>query len=607
MVVAMTLSDTLKVSTQRRTYFSRSPHDIWSAVNGGTTYPPCAIPADSTNLDIPVGFHLNPQQALESGKGWTLEARLQSSPGSSGASSIPFISFSGTWDDSTREVTANLVTPKYNDGSTRPLPWSFRGQLIWTIANETGEAVDKGTLALELYVLSAHIPKYMKAGGIPLDLLRLPTLIPAWMMIEKDPNLVLGWSSFVTHALFNDNRLWYDIWKGQSTYCGVNWEGTSSSSKIVLWIDLWLSDMNGIMKRGSMSEKYAVNCHDTANLTAAIASLGLPDKDTLLYSCLVDDFGFIKETFLIGRHSKPEAVNYTGADKCNNPFYGKANFNKKMKCQPKELNRSAFDEHKFVVQAEGLVAKEPSPGDPVVGLLINPRVLDSCTGPHLGAEELGEYIKNAVDTVIPANSSSKLATVEDINRDPDIYALAPRPAMIRAVKSQALPESLYKSMNDLFSEVPYQIMEPCEGFTDPHSESMIVTWTVIKNDAVDIDGNRGELHINISRFYTQEDVQAAYDRRRGMFKNGTYKEDSTNPKNGLNFIQKSGPGFHTPRCSLWRPKHRRIYYHAFSCYTGGRRKDTVHAIRLESRWRLLCPSRSYRCISNIQTENSSKS
>ena len=37
-------------------------------------------------------------------------------------------------------------------------------------------------------------------------------------------------------------------------------------------------------------------------------------------------------------------------------------------------------------------------------------------------------------------------------KDEDVFALAPRPAVIRAASSQTIPESLYKGMIDLFSK-----------------------------------------------------------------------------------------------------------------------------------------------------------
>ena len=57
---------------------------------------------------------------------------------------------------------------------------------------------------------------------------------------------------------------------------------------------------------------------------------------------------------------------------------------------------------------------------------------------------------------------------------------------------------------------------------------------------------------------------------------------------------------HAPRCCIRRPKHGWVYCLALSCYNGGRRKDTIHAIRLEFRWSLRYPQHSYHCMSKIQ-------
>ena len=396
----------------------------------------------------------------------------------------------------------------------------------------------------------------MKTGGIPLDLLHLPTLLPSWMRSENKLELN-GWSGFVTQSLFHDSCLWYDVWMGQATYCGQKWGGTASSQTVVLWIDLWLSDMYGITKRGFKTkkiEKYALNCHDTANLTTAIASLGLPDEDTVLYNSLVEPFGFIQETYLIGRHSKVDNETYTINDLCNNPFYGQGGLNKKMKCGWKSTDRSIFNEHKITVLENRWSADKPKVEEPVIGTLEDPKVLDACTSlqklPHGGTESLEDYIKNTVDLKTVAywrDQKDKLpeddarlnsATVDGIKKDPDILALAPRPALIRVILGQTLPESLYKSMSDVFSQAPYTLLEPCEDFTDPRSESLIVTWTVQLDETN--DQLLGELHINVSRFYDEDSVKQAYSRRRAMLKNGSYKEDV--PKqNGLSLNE--NPGF----------------------------------------------------------------
>ena len=146
--------------------------------------------------------------------------------------------------------------------------------------------------------------------------------------------------------------------------------------------------MTGVAKRLPTREKYATKGYNTANFKATIASLGLLDTYTLLCSYITNDFGFVKDTYLIGRHAKPAAAKCDKGDMCNNACYGKLGFSGKMKFQPKEASRSYLNNHRIIVQAKGLVATALKTEELATKLFDDLRVLGFCKGPHLRANAL---------------------------------------------------------------------------------------------------------------------------------------------------------------------------------------------------------------------------
>lgn len=134
------------------------------------------------------------------------------------------------------------------------------------------------TTELELYVLSSQIPMYLKTSGVPLELLKLPSLVPAWM-VKKANEIPTDRSGHIANALFHDKRLQYDIWTGYHSHFG---SASSSQQDTYLGLDLWLSDLNDIDRRSKdSSQRYDVNCADLAYLVEAIASLAIPNDTNL--------------------------------------------------------------------------------------------------------------------------------------------------------------------------------------------------------------------------------------------------------------------------------------------------------------------------------------
>jgi hypothetical protein len=218
----------------------------------------------------------------------------------------------------------------------------------------------------------------------------------------------------------------YDIWKGAEAYCGRGW-GSTSSSSIILWLDLWLSDMLGIQKRKSKNERYAVNCSDTATFVEVIGSLGALQNGSLRsYSIGGEsesffgeptEFGYLQPTYLIGRHQSAIATTYSKPDRCNNPMYGTPGKHPDMLCDKFDERRSWFTRHKIVVETvstKSSLKPGPSSGSACM-------VLDACAGPH-------HIAASGMDTAIDAFLK------DSIDRDSKLYS----PYMFKSGESRSL-------------------------------------------------------------------------------------------------------------------------------------------------------------------------
>ena len=289
-----------------------------------------------------------------------------------------------------------IAPPKSADGTTRNLPWIFGGPVTWALIFDGGKKKYEVKIDIELYVLPSHVPKYMISAGIPLDLLRLGTILPRWakMFDTKLAGYTNDWPAFVIDALFNDARLWYDTFSGASTYCsyGHNQDTYYTSPNRNCWLELWLSDMNGLAGSAGASklQHYSINCLDTAGLGQTIASLGL-EKDTMkMRMVFMAQYGFIKSTYLIGRHKNMTSSTYSTNDLCNNPFYSDAQY---MLLNAADPARQTFNLHFFLVLDDGSLQQF--------------RVYEACCGPQKGLLTLPGYVAGP-------NSA--------IDRDPAIYS-----------------------------------------------------------------------------------------------------------------------------------------------------------------------------------------
>lgn len=266
------------------------------------------------------------------------------------------------------------------EGMAKALPWQIDTEVEWTLkCSDPKKPIYKANSAFELHILHPGLPAYLDRSGIPRRLLKWNQLLPRWMK-RKDND----WTAFVVETIFNDPRMQYENWSGAANYRGELPEemklGISRWGRKEFWLDLWLSDMNGL----SGSQVLQLNCEDIACLVQILSALGLDaDSQKGLRLKKLEPYGYLKPAKLMGRVDRSPNASVTNPnDECNNPFYGRANISPLMLCDPKAANRSYFGNHFFVtVERNG---KE--------------YVLDACAGPHVGVSTLPEYIQKAIDT-----------------------------------------------------------------------------------------------------------------------------------------------------------------------------------------------------------------
>ena len=220
---------------------------------------------------------------------------------------------------------------------------------------------------LELHLLYSDLPPFFDDDGVPLALLRLDTLMRPW---STSP--VKDWRKFVTQQLFADRRMTYENFKGMNRYTSwqTDWFDISPAEGPLLncWIELWLSDMNGLTQRKDTYTQYTVNCYDLAAISQALFALGTDiSKCRVKY---IDPFRYLKATNLIG-----------GINHCNNPYFGRQGTFPGQYCPPTEQTRSFIGNHMF------LTSENTSTG----------LVYDVCVGPQLGTLRLEAYPKEATD------------------------------------------------------------------------------------------------------------------------------------------------------------------------------------------------------------------
>ncbi|KAH8721616.1 hypothetical protein BGZ61DRAFT_475579 [Ilyonectria robusta] len=354
-------------SNPTKCYFALGPVSIWDVTDLDGKGRPKSFPA-ALNLKSTFEVQLSPAgiAALPNlTPPYTLTAKLDA---------WDIFNSKEVVDITTGPKNLSLLQPTVN-GQPKSLPWALYGDAIWTLkGSKSDQPQYTCETTIEVFVLPTNLPPFFDRSGIPLAFLRLSNYLPTWMQTpEQVPGkTAIDWPSFAVNAVFSDPRLEYETWSGARKYS--SWSPTSSprtpftaNEGIECWFDLWLSDLQGVTKKGL---KHAVNCYGLAALCQAVVSLGVDSTVNSVRMKYMKPFGYINPTHLIGRVEIPPNPKNPDAQ-CNNPFYGNPDYNPPMLCDFDTAGRSAFDNHMFLTINKGT----------------SPFVLDACCGPQLGTNK----------------------------------------------------------------------------------------------------------------------------------------------------------------------------------------------------------------------------
>lgn len=509
----------------RITHFGNGTFTIWSPPIASTlaVSVPVIISKEQATLNVSLQGNIPANTPV-------LLTATYSLPGSH--TSHTLVSYEFKWDPDNLFKTVPILAPTNVDQSSRPVPWAFRGTMTWQIKAiaRANTVMGSQTTDLEIYVLPEEVPRFAMDNGLPLALLRLDSMFPTWMRLseshDKDWPLEVqnDWPKFVTYSLFRDKRMCYDTFLGSSVYSTFNSTTdipeakrlipTSkakpvSSGDVSCWMDLWLSDMNGLDEgKKKVFNSYPVNCNDTAAVVHAIASLGTGGSTGAARWRMVyqEPYGFIKRTHLIGRYSGAEYD--WDKDWCNNPYYKDTlKVNPEMECSPTAMNRSYVQKHVYLVLGD-----EEGP---------EARVYDACFGPHLGDQTWKSYLsleEGPIDskrpfrlvygTDPPKASPFPNPTEYDCKISNGVVNLASASSFVRnEPKISPSPPTLFGKMTDILSghgDLAY----PFEG-SMVANDTIVATWTFIPKKAPET-----ACQISISRYRDEQSASKAFEKRR---------------------------------------------------------------------------------------------
>lgn len=449
------------LSNPRKCYYSIAPAPIWKKPADGSTVPalPCTLPSDDCIISITVDIPST----------YAVAALLNEVPI---ITPIPSVVFKSNTD----QQQVKLEVPR--------VPWAISGNVTWTLIDTTSKEATPSVTALEVHILNPTLPPFLDDDGVPLALLRFQPLMQNWRTASES-----NWPKFVTDQLFKDSRMTYENFKGMNKYTSweTDWFDISPLDGVLLncWIELWLSDMNGLKDRNDIQTQYAVNCYDLTAIAQTIFALGTDiSKWRVKY---MEPFGYLKHATLIGNIGP-----------CNNPYFGRPGTNPNPKCDPTDDTRSFIGNHMFLTsdnKAAGLV-------------------YDACVGPQLGVTEVAEYSAAAIDNEVPEDSPTSSGTLADIYDGRGVVALAV------SVSTHRLPDAGYGNgtllesvMEKLGSDLntvrtPYIGRAPATG-----ADAVVATFTI--NVAPSHPGGSPEVWtLSFFRFTHLHQVQAEFTRRR---------------------------------------------------------------------------------------------
>ncbi|KAH6980656.1 hypothetical protein BKA56DRAFT_673145 [Ilyonectria sp. MPI-CAGE-AT-0026] len=353
-------------SNPTKCYFAPGPVSIWDVTDLDGKGPPKSFPA-VLNLKSTFEVQLSPAgiAALPNlTPPYTLTAKLDA---------WDIFNSKEVVDITTGLKYLSLLQPTVN-GQPKSLPWALYGDAIWMLkGSKSDQPQYTCETTIEVFILPTNFPPFFDRSGLPLAFLRLSNYLPTWMQTpEQVPGkTAIDWPSFAVKPCFQIH--------GWSIEC---------------WFDLWLSDLQGVTKKGL---KHAVNCYDLAALCQVVVSLGVDSTVNSVRMKYMKPFGYINPTHLIGRVEIPPNPKNPD-DQCNNPFSGNRDYNPLMLCDFDTAGLSAFGNHMFLTINKGT----------------SPSVLDACCGLQLGTVLLIDYPTSVIDqrSTIYKNKSRPGALVD---------------------------------------------------------------------------------------------------------------------------------------------------------------------------------------------------
>ena len=244
------------------------------------------------------------------------------------------------------------------------------GKMAWFIhLKDPAVTWSLGSTFVEVYLLMDK-PAKMYSGGVPAEALRFLTL-KAKVLGKKTAHEV---GIAVTTYLHSSHGMKYDV-TGGASFFDARQRSTSNFSVV----------------NYAFKQQETVNCYDQA---AAVQSLS-GAVGAVIGWIFMQPYGYINPTSLVGVKGI-----------CNNPFYladppHNTNLPHIAATDPR---RTAFYNHAYCSLAGN--------------------IFDACAGPHLGTENLDQYISAAIDhkTALNASSSMYPGTAASANSYPGVVS-----------------------------------------------------------------------------------------------------------------------------------------------------------------------------------------
>lgn len=231
----------------------------------------------------------------------------------------------------------------------------YEGDVTWSLATSKLSIPLESKTRLELFIGLDKPAGFFKEGAW-VEALRL-LFRSAKISGVKDTSRA---AEVVTHYCHSKHGMRYEAWSGEAQFGGEDMGGTFLLMKYLNWSRHPLTTPNIY---GDFANN-VVNCYDQA---AAVQSLCGAIGVKIVW-VFYNPFGYIKTTNLVG------------VGNTNSPFFK----GKGPKAQPivdrNDRNRTAFSNHAFLQVGDR-----------------SGNILDACAGPHLGKEDMRQYIKNTID------------------------------------------------------------------------------------------------------------------------------------------------------------------------------------------------------------------